>query len=61
LGASHEGVIPLIDLPPETKRAARGVSSDPANPLFREVGANHLKARLQSHPDVAKINYPNLL
>lgn len=57
LGASHEGSIPLIDLPPELRAVARGVSSDPANPLFRDVGMNHLKARLRSHPDVAKLHY----
>ncbi|MCW2404506.1 isopenicillin N synthase-like dioxygenase [Sphingobium sp. B1D7B] len=53
LGASHEGSIPLIDLPPELRAVERGVSSDPSNPLFRDVGMNHLKARLRSHPDVA--------
>jgi len=61
LGASHEGVVPLIDLPPELKRAERGVSSDPLNPLFRDVGANHLKARLRSHPDVARAHYSDIL
>nr|WP_083434294.1 2-oxoglutarate and iron-dependent oxygenase domain-containing protein [Sphingomonas sp. Y57] len=61
LGAAHEGSIPLIDLPPALKRAERGVSSDPSNPLFRDVGANHLKARLRSHPDVARVHYADLL
>jgi isopenicillin N synthase-like dioxygenase len=61
LGASHEGVVPLIDLPPELKRAERGVSSDPLNPLFRDVGVNHLKARLRSHPDVARAHYSDIL
>lgn len=61
LGASHEGTIPLIDLPAELKGAERGVSSDPQNPLFRDVGMNHLKARLRSHPDVARAHYADLL
>lgn len=61
LGASHEGHIPLIDLPPELKAVARGVSSDPANPLFRSVGENHLKARIRSHPDVARAHYGDLI
>lgn len=60
LGASHDGTVPVIDLPPELKTAARGVSTDPANPMLREVGANHLKARVRSHPDVAAIHYPDI-
>ncbi len=61
LGASHEGTIPLIDLPPELKGSERGVSSDPNNPMFRDVGTNHLKARLRSHPDVARAHYADVL
>jgi isopenicillin N synthase-like dioxygenase len=61
LGASHEGTVPWIDLPPELKAVERGVSSDPNNPLFREVGVNHLKARLRSHPDVAQAHYADVL
>jgi len=57
LGASHDGNVPIIDLPPELRAVERGVSSDPANPLLRDVGQNHLKARLRSHPDVAAIHY----
>jgi isopenicillin N synthase-like dioxygenase len=60
LGASHQGSVPLVDLPPELKRAERGVSSDPNNPLFRDVGANHLKARIRSHPDVARAHYSDI-
>lgn len=60
LGAAHEGSIPLIDLPPELKGSERGVSSDPGNPMFRDVGANHLKARLRSHPDVARAHYADI-
>jgi isopenicillin N synthase-like dioxygenase len=61
LGAHHEGTVPLIDLPAKLKRAERGVSSDPLNPLLRDVGANHLKARLRSHRDVAQAHYADLL
>lgn len=60
LGASLDGSIPLIDLPPELQAVERGVSSDPDNPLFRDVSMNHLKARLRSHPDVASIHYPDV-
>jgi isopenicillin N synthase-like dioxygenase len=61
LGAAHEGSVPLIELPPELKGKARGISSDPANPLFRDVGVNHLKARIRSHPDVAEAHYADIL
>ena len=61
LGASHEGIVPVIDLPPELKSVERGVSTDPKNPIFREVGVNHLKARLRSHPDVAREHYADIL
>jgi len=60
LGASHGGSIPLIELPPELKAIERGVSSAPSNPLFRDVGVNHLKARLRSHPDVAAAHYADV-
>ena len=40
---------------------ARGLTQDPLNPLFREVGKNFLKSRLRSHPDVAQRHYPDLL
>jgi isopenicillin N synthase-like dioxygenase len=61
LGASHQGSVPLIALPPQLKQVERGVSADPNNPLLRDVGANHLKARIRSHPDVAKAHYADLL
>ncbi|WP_156840589.1 isopenicillin N synthase family dioxygenase [Novosphingobium aquimarinum] len=61
LGASHDGTVPVIELPEDLKRSARGVSTDPDNPMLREVGANHLKARLRSHPDVAQRHYPDLV
>ena len=61
LGASHDGTVPVIELPPELKKVERGVSTDPANPIFREVGMNHLKARIRSHPDVANIHYPEMV
>ena len=60
LGASHDGTVPVIDLPPELKRVERGVSTDPHNPIFREVGVNHMKARLRSHPDVAQLHYADV-
>nr|WP_260928560.1 2OG-Fe(II) oxygenase family protein [Novosphingobium sp. 9] len=61
LGANLESTVPLIDLPPNLRKVQRGVSADPSNPLFRDVGVNHLKARIRSHPDVAKAHYPDLV
>lgn len=59
--ARLDAEIPLLDLPPELASEARGPASDPANPLFRNVGANVLKSRLRSHPDVAERHYSDLV
>ena len=40
---------------------AQGVTQDPQNPLFRDVGKNYLKSRLRSHPDVARRHHADLL
>lgn len=61
LGARYDATIPVIDLPDELKRAERGVTVDPLNPIFREVGLNNLKSRLRSHPDVARAHHADLL
>ncbi|PSJ64729.1 isopenicillin N synthase family dioxygenase [Kumtagia ephedrae] len=61
LGARLDAAIPLLDLPAELAAQARGPASDPDNPLFRDVGANLLKTRLRSHPDVARRHYADLL
>jgi len=51
----------LLDLSPELASRARGLTQDPFNPLFREVGKNYLKSRLRSHPDVARRYHADLL
>lgn len=61
LGSRYDATIPVIDLPQELKRDERGVTVDPLNPIFREVGQNHLKSRLRSHPDVARAHHADLL
>ena len=61
LGARLDATVPLLRLPPELKARARGLTADPLNPLFREVGRNHLKSRLRSHPDVARRHHADLL
>ncbi|NWD89831.1 isopenicillin N synthase family oxygenase, partial [Pseudomonas sp. K5002] len=57
LGAQLDAVVPVYQLPPELLRDAHGPTSDPRNPLLRDVGWNYLKGRLRSHPDVAQRFY----
>jgi isopenicillin N synthase-like dioxygenase len=61
LGARYDAIIPVIDLPEELQRKERGITADPLNPIFREVGINHLKSRLRSHPDVAQAHHAALV
>lgn len=61
LGANLAATIPVLDLPPALAAHVRGVTQDPLNPLFREVGRNVLKSRLRSHPDVAREHHADLL
>ncbi|MGC1021395.1 isopenicillin N synthase family oxygenase [Pantoea agglomerans] len=58
LGAQLDAVVPIYQLPPQLAELAQGPSSDPLNPLLREVGWNYLKGRLRSHPEVARRFYP---
>lgn len=60
-GAHYDAQIPVIELPEELQQRQRGVTSDPGNPIFRSVGQNTLKSRLRSHPDVARVHYPDLV
>ncbi len=61
LGAALSATVPVLDLPPDLADEVRGVTVDPQNPLFREVGRNFLKSRLRSHPDVAEAHHADLL
>jgi len=61
LGAKFDAEVPLLELPPHLKAEARGLTRDPLNPLFRNVGQNALKSRLRSHPDVAQRHHADLL
>ena len=61
LGARLDAEVPLLALPPALAAEAQGPASDPENPLFRNVGANYLKGRLRSHPDVARRYHADLL
>lgn len=57
LGSRPDAIVPVIALPDGLKSLQRGVSVDPLNPIFREVGLNQLKSRLRSQPDVANAHY----
>jgi isopenicillin N synthase-like dioxygenase len=61
LGARLDATMPVLSLPPHLAAEARGVTADPLNPLFREVGRNYLKGRLRSHPDVARRHHADLI
>jgi isopenicillin N synthase-like dioxygenase len=61
LNARLDSVVPVFKLSPELAAEARGVTQDPDNPLFLEVGKNYLKGRLRSHPDVARRHHADLL
>ncbi len=59
--ARLDAVAPTLELPPNLADGVRGITRDPLNPLFHEVGRNHLKSRLRSHPDVARRHHADLL
>jgi isopenicillin N synthase-like dioxygenase len=61
LGARLDAAVPLLALPPHLAAQSPGVTQDPGNPLFRDVGRNYLKSRLRSHPDVARRHHADLL
>jgi len=61
LGAQLDAVVPLYCLDPALAQLAKGPTSDPQNPMRREVGWNYLKGRLRSHPEVAARFYSHLL
>lgn len=61
LGSRYDATIPVVELPEDLKKVERGITVDPLNPIFREVGQNHLKSRLRSHPDVELAHHSDLL
>lgn len=61
LGANLAATVPVLTLPAELQTQVRGLTQDPLNPLFNEVGRNFLKSRLRSHPDVAQAHHADLV
>tara|TARA_B100002019_G_scaffold18557_1_gene14408 strand:+ start:655 stop:1668 length:1014 start_codon:yes stop_codon:yes gene_type:complete len=60
MAAQLDADIPVLELPEHLKRLAHGPSSDPKNPLLRQVGENVLKGRKRSHPDVTEKFYSDI-
>lgn len=57
-----DSTVPRLELPPELKAEARGLSSDPTdNPILETYGDNVLRYRLRAHPNVAAIHHADLL
>jgi len=61
LGASPSSTVPVLTLASDLAAQVTGITVDPLNPLFRDVGQNFLKSRLRSHPDVARAHHADLL
>lgn len=53
--------VPLFELPKELQSGIRGITQDPKNPMFTQIGKNFLKGRLRSHTDVAKRFYADVV
>ena len=50
-----------VELPPELAiEATGGQNADPNNPVFATFGANQLKTRMRSHPDVNEAFYADV-
>lgn len=61
LGAQLDSTIPILPLPESLTKSSVGLTQDPENPLFSQIGQNTLKGRLRSHPDVAARHHSDLL
>ncbi|MEU6817168.1 2-oxoglutarate and iron-dependent oxygenase domain-containing protein [Streptomyces sp. NPDC046860] len=51
----------IAPLPFPHAEKARGISTDPSNPLYAEYGYNELKGKLRAHPLVAERHHADLL
>lgn len=60
LTSQLDAQVPLLTLPKALQKGVLGITQDPQNPLFTQIGKNFLKGRLRSHPDVAKRHYADL-
>lgn len=57
-----DATMPKLELSPELRSAARGLSADPTNsPILETYGDNALRYRLRAHPNVAQLHHADLL
>ncbi|KLO26344.1 oxidoreductase [Mycolicibacter heraklionensis] len=57
LNPALDATVPRITLPAELAALARGVETDPDNPIFDTYGENAWKSRTRAHPDVAELHH----
>ncbi|UVO13523.1 isopenicillin N synthase family oxygenase [Mycobacterium sp. SVM_VP21] len=57
LNPALDATVPRITLPAELAVLARGVETDPDNPIFNTYGENAWKSRTRAHPDVAELHH----
>jgi isopenicillin N synthase-like dioxygenase len=57
-----DATMPKLELAPELRSAARGLSADPTDsPILETYGDNALRYRLRAHPNVAQVHHADLL
>jgi len=57
-----DATMPQLDIAPELKAEARGLSVDPNNsPILETYGDNALRYRLRAHPNVAEVHHTDLI
>ncbi|KAA6230522.1 isopenicillin N synthase family oxygenase [Campylobacter sp. LR264d] len=61
LGVQLDKDIPIFKLNDEFAKDAKGVDTDPKNPLLRNVAQNYFKRMIRSHPQVAKVHHSDLI
>lgn len=60
LNADLDRSVPALTLPDALQKLTPGITQDPNNPIYANVGKNLLKGRLRSHPDVAERFYADI-
>lgn len=60
LNADLDRSVPTLTLPKALQSETPGITQDPNNPIYANVGKNLLKGRLRSHPDVAAKFYADI-
>jgi len=57
-----DATMPKLNIAPELRAEARGLSADPTNsPILETYGDNVLRYRLRAHPNVAEVHHKDLL